>query len=701
MVFDEFPIQRRSSQTPPPDNRGGRARLLLLMAGVLVVFVALSGRLFVLQTVQRGQFEQRAVARQLDTRFQTATRGLIYDRTGIPLVRNAPSYQIAIVPVEQYVEPVPDGATVEQITQASIAQRLRRAEVYNRLATLIGRPEVTAGEIFTRVVRAGRTFDPVVVAENIPRDQALVIQEQSLLMPGVVVQSVGSRIYPYGELLSKALGYTGKIQAETVDQRGLTQSNVSNRIYYRDPTGSYLYDVDQDRIGVAGLEAFLERELRGVKGEEEALRDASLEKIRTTRETSPTAGNNVRLTIDLRLQTIISEALSFGLREQGSPRGAVVAMNPNTGEILGMLSFPSYDNNLFAQGITADQFNVITSNIHKPLINHAVQETVSPGSTFKIVTTAAILQETGDNVDEFTVIDDPGIFEVPSDFEGGAAQKFYCWIGLNGGRHGPQRAEDALKNSCDTYYYRAVGGYRPDNIRGIGSDALSAWARAFGIGEGSFNLGIPYKPGYPASYSENLKRAGGIWTLGDDYNVAIGQGKMEASPLEMAMVTSVIANGGTLYEPRLVRDVINTQNQIVIPFEPRVIRKVPLDERYMQLIQRSLWRVVNDETGTAYRSTLRTWNFEYAGKTGTAEYCDDIALRARRCPPDTEFKPTHAWFTAYAPAENPQLVLSVYVWDGGQGSGTAAPIAQRIIARYFDVEVPEADLAPILKTTSE
>ena len=691
-------------------------RLLLLMAAVLVVFATMSGRLFYLQNTRQSEFEGEALRRSNVVRYSAATRGLIYDRNGIPLVRNAPSYQIAIVPIRQVAYsddeeainlltglPITTTTGSLAMNDAAVRQRIERIAVYNRLAQLVNQPSITAGEIYTKVLQArlaGRTFEPVVVAENVPRDTAQIIQEQSLLMPGVVVQTVGSRIYPFGELFGAVLGYTGKILDTTARQYSL-QRNGANLVDA--DFGSYRYDIDNDRIGVTGIEAFTERELRGVKGVRESVVDVSFEEINVVREVTPTVGNNVRLTLDLRLQNILSETLHYGMNESGAPRGAVVALNPNTGEILGMVGFPTYDNNIFARGVTPDELATLNADIHKPQLNHATQEAVQPGSTFKIVSAAAILQESSDSVNADTMIDDPGVFELPDNFNPeGKGQKFYCWIGLRGGRHGLQNTELAIKNSCNTYFRKSIGGYKPDNIIGVGSDALSKWAEAFGIGESSYDLGVPYVPGYPASFSRNLQRQGGIWTQGDDYNIAIGQGKLNATVLEMANVAAVVANGGTLYQPQLVRDVIDSQNHIVHPFQPKILRRVPIDPANIAILQRGMWRVVNEDGGTAsYTASLKKWGLEYAAKTGTAEYCDDLAQQAKICPPYTDFLPTHAWYIAYAPADNPQIALAVYLYNGGQGSATAGPLAARILAKYFNLQIPEDQLPRVQKSAQD
>jgi penicillin-binding protein 2 len=567
-----------------------------------------------------------------------------------------------------------------------IRQRLERTAIYNKLAAMIGQPGVTSGDIYTKVVSPNALaapYQPVVVADNVPRETALAIQEQALTMRGVVVRTVGSREYPYKELLGNTLGYTGKIFREMVERDPL--------FYSRDA-----YDYDNDRVGITGVEAVVEEVVRGKKGARQILVDASFEELQVLSETQPINGDSVRLTLDLRLQKIISDALITAMKERNAPRGAAVALNPNTGEILAMISVPGYDNNLFAQGISADQFRVLSDNLHLPLINHATQDRVPPGSTFKIVTTAALLQEGA--VSEQTVINDPGTFTLPDQYDPTnpeKGQKFYCWKRAG---HGNQTIRDALRNSCDTYYYKAVGGFADEDIDGLGPDLLAQWATTFGVGEET-GLEIDHRAGLAPTKNWKLRNIGEIWTTGDSYNAAIGQGYVLATPLEMANITAAIANGGTLYQPQIIKEVVNDKGEVIKPFEPKIVRKIPLDPYYMQLIQDTLRRVVNEPGGTAYVSHIE--GFEYAGKTGTAEFCDDVAVKIGICYTGIETLPTHAWFVAYAPTQDPQIALAVYVWNGGQGSGVAAPITQRIFNQYFNLGISEDKLAPIEKSDSE
>ena len=655
MIVDNIPIKRRTSMTPPPNNEGGRLRILLMGLGMLIALGLLAVRLYDLQINFRESFIIKAQGNSEVTRTIAASRGLIYDRNGVPLVRNAPAFQVAIIPIQQ---PKNDN---------EIEQRMERVAIYNRLAQMINQPGVTAGDIYTKVLaniyRA--PYTPVVIAENVPRDTALAIQEQSLEMPGVVVQSIGSRTYPYKDLLGNILGYTGKIP-EANSEDYVKQGYESN-----------------DRVGVTGVEYVGEEDMRGVKGKETVLVDASGEEIKKVgAPTPPQEGNSIHLTLDLRLQQIISDALLPIMALRNSPRGAVVALNPNTGEVIGMVTVPGYDDNLFVNGISQKEYDVLTSNMHRPLINHATSDDVPPGSTFKIVTAAALLEEHA--LDANTTINDPGVFRLPDMYDPenpNKGQQFVCWLYLStGGGHGLQTVSDALRNSCDTFFYKAVGGYEPERIDGMGPDKLAQWAKTFGISEDNL-LEIGGGHGTVPTPLWKRNTYGEVWTTGDSYNMAIGQGYMGATPLEMANVIAAIANGGTLYQPQIIENVVDNNGKVIKPFQAKTIRKLPISQPTMDLIQKSLFDVVDH--GTAVQ--VKIPNFDYAGKTGTAEFCDSEAVKIGACYNGIEFLPTHAWFVAYAPYKNPQIALAVYIWNGGQGSGVAAPVAQRIIAKYLNV----------------
>ena len=667
-MVDNLSLKRRTSLTPPPDNKGGRSRILLMFGGMVLAFALIMVRLYDLQINFKEAFVSRAREISEVERKLPASRGLIYDRTGIPLVRNAPAFEVAIIPIKQ--------ARADN----AIDQRVLRMSVYNRLAQTISQPGVTAGDIYTRVL--ANTFrapySPVIVAENVPREIALAIQEQSLEMPGVVVESVGSRTYPFKELFGNILGYTGKIPENL-------QNQYEQQGYKND-----------DRVGLTGIEYVNEDTMRGVKGTETVLVDASGEVIRDVGTPIPAKeGNGIHLTIDLRLQQIISDALLPIMAARDSPRGAVVAINPNTGEVIGMVTVPGYDNNIFARGIKQEELDAMYSNLHRPLINHATSDNVPPGSTFKIVTAVSLLEEHA--VDPSTTINDPGLFTIPDLYDPKKGQPFVCWIyASRGGGHGPQSLTDALRNSCDTFFYKAVGGYAPENIQGMGPDKLAQWAQTFGISETN-KLEIGGGNGFAPTPAWKRNLYGDVWTTGDSYNFSIGQGFLGATPLEMANVIAAIANGGTLYQPQIIRDITDGKGNIVKPFQSKIIRRLPVSQETIQLVQRSLFDVVDH--GTAIESKIPGLN--YAGKTGTAEFCDLEAIKSHVCYNGIQFLPTHAWFLAYAPYENPQIALAVYIWNGGQGSGVAAPVAQRIIAKYLNVPLEKPMQVIKNKSSSE
>jgi penicillin-binding protein 2 len=620
---------------------------------------------------------------------------LIFDRNGVPVVLNAPDYQVAIIPSQ-----LPK-------SDSNIEQRIDRIAIYNRLANMLNQANqfntnsvtatksltntaianansinITAGEILTKVFSAqnsGRNYEPTIIAEKVPQELALIIQEQAVSMPGVVVQASASRIYPHNELMGNILGYISKIPADRVSNYPAPQ-----------------YDIENDKVGISGIELTAEEFLRGTKGFEQIEEDVSGEAIRRVGETkAPIDGNNVRLTIDMRLQEIMAKHLANAMVIRNSPRAAAVALNPNTGEVLGMVTIPGYNNNLFVQGITQKDLDKYLQNDHTPLVNHATSDKVPPGSIFKIVTTAALLEEGA--VTPNTIINDPGIFSLPNKFfpeEPKLAQKFYCWLRTG---HGPQKITDALRNSCDTYYYKAVGGFKDDRIVGLedpslGPVKLGKWAELFGIGS-KLGLETGVIPGeFPTAQSVR-RNTGESWTTGDSYNISIGQGYLLVTPLEMANMIAIIANGGSYYRPQLIREVLAPDGDVIKPFQPQLINKLPIAPTTLNLIRNTLVDVV--ENGTA--RTTRIPNFAYAGKTGTAEFCDDVARKNGICYFGMEVQPTHAWFVAYAPAEKPQIAIAVYVWNGGQGSGVAGPVTQRILADYFNLPLAEKDRAKIEK----
>jgi penicillin-binding protein 2 len=607
---------------------------------------------------------------------------VIYDRNGEILVRNVPAYNVTITPGL-----LPDDPEREREVLVRLSRLLEDIPYsseagldppeYRGEITAVGRqgfppygdePEPGLLEIIEDV-RLLEPYTPIVVEQNIDRDLALVIaQEGGVTMPGVGIEVMARRKYANGELTSQILGFLGPIPSEEVEeyeQKG--------------------YNASVDRVGYAGVEAQLEDLLRGVPGRRVVIKDVLGQELEVVSETAPTPGDNVHLTLDIPLQTVVQEALQQGLAEAGSRRGAVVMLDPRDGQVLAMASLPTFDNNMFSGRLDEDEYERLLSDPHRPFINHAIADQVPPGSTFKIVPATGALQE--GVINRFTTLNCPGRLLLPNKFvpdDPSLAQPFYCWIQLqNGHGHGPLSVVDAIAQSCDIFFYQVGGGLEEIEFEGLGVDRLASYAREFGLGTVS-GLDVPGEAGGLVP-SPQWKRQTyqETWTTGNTYNFAIGQGDLLVTPLQMANALAVVANGGTLYTPQVIHHIEDVEGNVIRDFQPVVSHTLQIDQAVWQVVREGLDLAVS-ETGTGNRALLDDIGVNLAGKTGTAEYCDDIALEAGRCDvAEGETLPTHAWFMAYGPVEAPEVVVAVWVYDGGEGSVRAAPVAKDILEFYF------------------
>ncbi len=373
------------------------------------------------------------------------------------------------------------------------------------------------------------------------------------------------------------------------------------------------------------------------------------------------------LTIDDELQRVMEAALRKGIENAKSRAGVAIAMNPKTGEILGMVSLPSFDNNLFAAGISTEDYLRLSVDKSRPLVNHAIGGQYPPGSIFKVIPAATALQEgVVDTQRQFIC---PGTMYLPNRYfpdDPDMAQPFYCW---NREGHGPISLLGALAFSCDIYFYQLAGGY--GDFEGIGLETLAKYAGEFGLGAltgidlpGESKGLIPTARWKRLTYHES-------WVTGDMYNMGIGQGFVLTTPLQMLGATAAIANGGTLYRPQVVREVSDSMGSIVRPFEPEIIRQLPISPENLAIVRQGMRLAVT--VGTATEIDLP--QVAVAGKTGSAEF-----------PGPRDYKgalPTHAWFTTFAPYEDPQIALIVFIEGGGEGSLVAVPVAKEILNYVF------------------
>lgn len=633
------------SQTPLPQRGIARtlamvlrAPRLLAVAGLLLLILGLFAvRLYRLQVVEAQYWATRAEEQRAEVVRIPAPRGLIYGRDGEPLVRNVPAFQVVVIP-------------------ALLPEEDREA-VLGRLEDLLGygvdREQIEEAAGYA-------PYEPLVVARRVSREVALAIAQEGLSLPGVQVEVVSRRQYPYGSLVAQLVGYLGAIpegQAEEYAARG--------------------YDPAVDQVGYAGVEASLEEWLRGVPGKRYQEEDVLGRVVRILgEEQPPVPGHNVYLTIDLALQQVAQNALERGLQRVNSRRGVVIAMDPRTGEILAMVSLPTYDNNLFAQGISLEEYQRLLDDPHRPLLNHAIADQLPPGSIFKIVVAAGALQE--GVLTEDTELNCPGKIIIPNKYypnDPGRAQPFYCWKQSG---HGWLDIIHGIAYSCDIFFYKVGGGFEETDFEGLGLERIGEYATLFGLGAPT-GIELPSEaPGLVPSATWKRRTIGENWSTGDTYNLSIGQGYLLVTPLQMVNMMATVANGGTLYRPQIVHHITDAEGNVVRPFRPVVSRTLPISPENWTLIQQGLEGAV--VYGTATRAQVD--GVRVAGKTGTAQFCDDIALQLGICGEGLA-QPTHAWFLAYAPVEAPEIALVVFIYNGGEGSTAAAPVAQEILDWYF------------------
>jgi penicillin-binding protein 2 len=624
-----------SGGSPRQDLTGGRELRLTAFYGMTgLAFLILLGQLWYIQVASGAQYRQRAEVNRIRVISEKPLRGVVYDSQGRQLVRNVPSFTASIRPTDLPRDKAEQDAVIA------------------RLAQVI---EMAPQEIAALVDEARRDpFSPVRIKAPITRDQALILEEQHTRLPGVVVQDPPIRAYPEGDLFGHILGYTGALPSRMLD--GLLQQG-----YERD-----------DSIGISGIESTFEDELRGTRGRIQVEVDAMggvTRRLETLEPTRP--GGNLVLTIDAQLQRRAAEVLAAALAKSKSGQGALVAVHPQTGEVLAMVSLPLYDDNLFATGISQAAYRQLSEDPNRPLVNHAIGGQYPPGSTFKMVTAAAALQEK--IVSPEQRVNCTGSITV-------SGRTFTDWQERG---HGNVNLRQALATSCDIYFWSLAGGNSAyPNLQGVKIDRLAEYARAFGFGEKSgLRLGGEVAGLLPSK--ELKKQRGEQWFIGDDYNSGIGQGDVLTTPLQLANMTAALANGGTLYRPRLVREVRAPDGTVGQSFPAEVIRKIPVAPEYLAAIRAGMRDVVVSTEGTAYWA-LKQPALAIAGKTGSAEFVPEGYVAPNRFAK----LPSHALFVGFAPYDDPQIAVAAVVYGGGEGADIAAPAAAEVMKAYFELKAP-------------
>lgn len=620
-----------------------RLRYLLFRAAVAICFAVIGFRLWHLQVVSSEQFIQAADENRFRLVAIDAPRGVIYDRVGRLLVRNVPGFTVSILPGD-----LP-------------SDEAERAAVLERVADLLGMSVDSVNPIGIEQILQERTvgpFLPVRIATEVDRQVAFVIEEEHPDLPGVVVTAEPRRQYYDAPLMAHIIGYMGRITPDQLD-RFLAQGYLP-----------------EDSVGVAGIERTQEATLAGVKGQKHVEVNVFGREMAVIASQAPQPGDSLYLTIDTEFQRAVEDALRRGMAAAESQVGVAIAMNPSTGEVLSMVSLPTFDNNLFSGGISPEDFATLTEDPRRPLVNYAISGQYPPGSTFKIVPAAGVVDS--GVVTPSTTFECRGTLLLPNRFfpdDLSLAHPFRCW---NRAGHGRLNVVSALAQSCNIYFYQATGGFM--DLPGLGIDRLGDYATMLGFGAPTGIELAGEVSGLVPSDRWKRQTHGERWFTGDTYSASIGQGFVLSTPLQLLNATAAFANGGTLMRPQLVSRVVDNEGRTVSVLTPDPIRELDLSPEAVESVRQGLRLAVTG--GTARR--LDVPGIATAAKTGTAEFTR-LDEAGQLIMDEFGYLPTHAWFTAFAPYDDPQIAVVVFLDGGGEGSQTALPVAEDILRAYFGI----------------
>ena len=588
-------------------------RIIFITYLTLIAFFLLTLRLFFLQIIQGKKYRTLSSNNRIRLTRVKSSRGVIYDRNKNVLTTTRPSYLATITPEDT------DDWDAELAFLSKIIN-LPKEKLYKKIHSSSKR----------------KPYKQIVLKKDLNFFEVASIEGYKLDLPGINVEVEAVRSYPENEFAAHLLGYMGEI----------SEHQLRKKKYHNIRSG--------DQIGQYGLEKVSNDYLIGLDGGKQIEVDAHGREIRILGSKTPTPGNNLVLTIDIRLQKFIEQLLEKKV-------GAIVAMDPGNGEILALASTPSFNPNSFASGMSQKEWLTLVNNPLNPLRNRTIQSHYPPGSIFKIIVAIAGL-ETG-AIDESIVFHCGGHINI-------GRWKFRCWKKTG---HNQIRLHDALVHSCNVFFYHAATK--------IGPEAIAHYAKLFGLGKPTGICLENEEAGFIPTPEWKKRVLKTKWYPGDTLSMSIGQGYISVTPLQLVNLISAIANGGTLFRPKLFRYVLNSQGEITHFFPPSIIRNLQISARTLQTVQLALFGVVN-EHGTGARARLP--EVEVAGKTGTAQI---VSLKENMEDEDLpERLKDHAWFCGYAPFSNPEIALVVLIEHGGTGGKTCAPLAREIFQKYFDLK---------------
>ena len=658
-------------------------------------------RLFNLQILQNDAYLEQAEENRTTNISVQTERGIVFDRNGVILARNIGSYNVIITPAQLPGDPTefPLPGAVEEIYRelSPLIDIPAKNGVLNDETVRTFTPCQTDFGI-TEIVIIGDTnapYDPVRIACNVDQETAMIIREKSNDWPGVDIEIEPIREYPTGEMTSEIIGFLGPIPAAIEEE-------------YRELG----FIPDRDKIGYAGIEASLNDILGGRNGQRVVEVDVAGQEIRDLEPPiDPIPGKNIELTIDARLQAAAKTALIGEIQwwnryfnETRSSNGVAIAMNPKTGEVLALVSYPTFENNRMARIIPTYYYEQLIQDPNRPLFNHAISAEHPPGSVYKLAPAIGFMNERV--LTPTDSVECPGkisILEKYSPNDPGTPREYVCYDDLG---HGRVSYLNAIALSCDIYFYKVSGGYPDEVPEGLGIDRMAEYARALGYDQvtgielpGEAEGLVPTSAWKRITLSEN-------WSIGDTYIAAMGQGFVLSTPLQVLVSAAIIANDGVYMQPTLVHQLLDSDGVIVQPFSSEIkwdITQDPLitvfDENGIPTEEKKVvedWVIDLTQEGMRLAVTEGTVERQFegfeangeeiqtAGKTGTAEYCDNVAQSKNLCQPGNW--PTHAWYVGYGPYEDPEIAVIAFVYNGGEGASVAGPIVRKIMEVYFELK---------------
>lgn len=591
--------------------------LVFLKWCLACLIILLGTRLLWLQIAKGEYYRDMANGNRLRLERLEASRGTIYDSNEKPLVHNIANFLLYCIPAD----------LPKDITE--------RRNLFEKLANLTG--QFNSEEVIKTIENIKPSqleyYQPIFLADNIPYEAAIKTYLESLSSPGVILSSKSRREYQTPSLsFSHILGYTGKISEKELKKDSKDYTQI-------------------DYIGKSGLEKTWEKELRGKPGVKQIEVTALGKEKSVVSELTSIPGNDLILSIDANIQKKLEEILSDNLKKLNRQKGVGIIMNPQNGEIIALVSLPTFDVNVFARGITIEEYQSLEQSIDKPLFNRAVSGEYPSGSTIKPIIAAAALQEK-------IISSDTSFLST-----GGLQVGQWSFPDWKAGGHGVSNVRKSIAESVNTFFYYIGGGH--NDFQGLGIDKMVVYLKKFLLGQ-TLGIDLPNEAsGFvpTKAWKEEVKKE--KWYIGDTYHVAIGQGDLITTPLQVSAYTSYFANGTTLFQPHLVKEVRSPDGHLVTHISPKPLAENIVSPEVVRIVREGM----KETTISGSARSLSVLPVSSAGKTGTAQWSSK--------------KDPHAWFTGFAPFENPELVITILVEEGKEGSVAATPVAREFLQWYF------------------